>query len=220
MTDLLTRQRLHGALSNEVVDSEFFKWWIANTSCDQGYLGGSMRSAERDKVYEAYLKSKAVGPNGIAFLLASRFFSLNDVYPQMDLKGFYEIIKNQYPMPLGNLIDLLRDCGIPVKQIGEKGITEEHITGTEEGVVILVRAKNGGHRVAKAFEGLYHNTEPGHSKFWELSYIGGNTPYRATWGRIENYPNIMEKKDYTEQEAFELARKKRAKGYIKQQLTT
>ena len=213
MSDIAESIRVKGGLSTEIVSSEFFRWWLTiPDSQTRGWLGFNGRTDARDRIYEAYLKSKAVGPNGIAFAMASSPFHLCDL--NIGLRDFYQILKDTYAKPLENIIDLLKQTGIPVKHITDK-ITGEHIEQTEEGIKILVRIKQGGHRTPKSFEGEYHDVSPGHSKFWTLTYIGGDKPFRATWGKISG--QSQGHKDYTDQEAAELAREKTIHGnYVKQ----
>lgn len=214
MNDLLNHQSIKGALSDAVTTSEFFKWWSTQPqSKTQGWLGFKGRTEARDRIYEAYLKSKAVGPNGIAFLMSSKPFHLSDLSDQIGLRDFHQVLKDTYPRPLPVLIDVLKEIGVPVKHINDE-ISGEHIDQTEEALGILVRLKQGGKRRPKDWEGVYHNTEPGHSKFWTLTYIGGATPFRATWGKIGK--TDQGHKDYDEDEAYVLSLEKQQKGYVKQ----
>lgn len=218
MNDMMIHQKVKGALSEAVTSSDFFKWWMSLPAdkTSKGWLGSSNRTDARDRVFEAYLKSKAVGPNGTAFLLAAQSDLLKDVTEQTNLREFFELVRENYPKPLPVLIDIVKASGVPVKHITD-AITGEHVDGTEEAIKILVRLKQGGKRQPKIFEGIYHDTSPGHNKFWELTYIGGEKPYRATWGRIEKYPNVQGHKDYTEPEAADLAREKTLRGNYEKQ---
>ncbi len=215
MSDLLTHQKAKGALSEAVTTSDFYVWWMKQpASKGKGYLGSpNLRTDARDRIFEAYLKSKALGPNGIAFMLAPKHNPLCDVNPQTSLRDFHQVLKETYPNPLPVLIDMLKAIGVPVKDIKDE-ITGEHIDQSEEALKIMVRVKQGGKRQPKHFEGTYHNTDLGHYKFWTLTYIGGAEPYRATWGKIGKA--VQGHKDYTEAKAAELASLKQREGYEKQ----
>jgi hypothetical protein len=213
MNDLLEHMTFNGGLSEAITTCEFFKWWGTQyTAKKNSWLGCDLRTEARDRIFEAYLKSKAVGPNGIAYLMAARNH-IRDMHPDTSLRDFHQILKDNYPSPLPVLIDVLKEIGIPVKNIRDE-IEGEHIDQTEEALKIMIRLKMGGKRQPKSFEGTYHNTTPGHSKFWTLTYIGGDKPYRATWGKIGKADQGH--KDYVEQKATALAAVKQAEGYVKQ----
>ncbi len=214
MNDLLNHQSIKGALTDAVTTSDFFKWWATQPQAKtQGYLGSAtLRTDARDRIFEAYLKSKALGPNGIAFMLAPKHNPLCDLSPQMGLRDFHQVLKDTYPAPLLTLIDVLKAIGVPVKNVKDE-ITGEHIDQSEEALKIMVRVKMGGKRRAQSWEGTYHNTSPGHSKFWTLTYIGEHM-YRATWGKISKA--VQGHKDYTEDEAYVLSLEKTVQGnYVK-----
>ena len=209
---ILDRVKIRGGLSEAVVGSDFFKWWEASTQprVATSYLLSNIRNESFDRLMEKYLASKAVGPEGIALLLASKGSSIKS---NATLRLFLDEVKNKYPNPLGVIIDLISDVGLPVKHIKDE-VTVKHIEDTEANIKLIIRLKNDGRRTPMSFEGTYHCEEPGHSKFWEITFIGNNT-YRASWGRIGKEPQGV--KDYTESEASKLAREKvSVKGYVKQ----
>ena len=208
MTTLADSVKLKGSLSEEVIRSEFFRWWATMPAATKvnTYLGSDLRDRDHDRIFEAYLKSQAVGPNGIALLLSGK----QGFKADLTLREFFGCVKALYPNPLGNLIDILE---VPVKKISGK-ITEDQINEVEEAIKILVRLKQGGKRVPMSFEGVYHDTSPGHSKFWSLTYVSNNL-FRASWGKIGG--SSQGTKDYTESEARELVRKKTTQGNYRKQ---
>ena len=139
MSDLLERIQFNGGLSEAVTGSDFFLWWIKlPESRTNGYLGSSLRNPARDRVIEAYLKSKALGVNGIAFMLAIRKNHLD--VNQVSLRDFYQFLKFTHPHPLAVLIDMIKAVGVPVKNIGDK-ITNKDIEESEEAIKLMVRIK-------------------------------------------------------------------------------
>jgi len=202
---------INGGLSTAVTGSEFFQWWLTTSNVKSGWLKHPLRSNDMDKLFESWLKNQAVGPNGIAMILAGSA-STDGIVADKGLRDFFDSVKKNFPRPLGLVIDILRDCDVPVKAL-KNDITRSHIDESEHGIKILVNLKKNGGRMNKVWEGTYHNTTPGHSKFWDIRFIGDGL-YRATWGKIGGQP--LGRKDYSESEGSTVARDKANNGYIKQ----
>lgn len=215
---VLQESKMRGNLSADLFGCEFYRWWTSAASAmnDNVYFISQQRTDSRDKIIEAYLRSKGLGSNGVAMLLASpmAFQWLAGIkQDSTSLREFLNRAQKNLPDPLAMVLDILTSSFIPVKPISNK-ITEQHLNDSEEGIKILVRLKQGGKRMPMAFEGEYRNEEPGHSKFWTVSYIGGGTPFRASWGKIGHLPQGH--KDYTEAEVRDLVRDKTVNGgYVK-----
>lgn len=215
---ILQAASMKGGFSDEVASCEYYKWFMNEGGDTFGYWASDMRTPARDRIIEAYLKSQGAGSNAIAMLLSGKENRemMKDVTEETSLRDFLDMVKKHYPSesPLPVLIDILRACDIPVKHVSNE-VQSKHVTEVEEGIKILVRLRQGGKRQPLSFEGLYQDTSDGHNKFWEVKYISNNL-FRAGWGRIENYPNVQDHKDYTEAEASTVARKKITQGnYVK-----
>jgi len=212
---------IRGGFSQEMVDSDFFRWWTeAHYHGGDCYLLSAARTDDRDKVFEAWVKAQGLGPEARALLLAGAESGQVIIHRNGEdttLREFLEDVKYKYPLGsiVPKLIDVLIKCGIPVKHISDAGVADKHIADIEDGIKIMVRLKQGGKRKSLPFEGRYDNTDDGCDKFWEVHFTGDGK-FRASWGPRVNYPNIQGYKDYTESEAASLAREKITKGsYVK-----
>jgi hypothetical protein len=212
--NIVEQSKLRGNLSYDIFGCEFFMWWasLRQTMNENIYFLSPKRTDSRDKIIEAYLRSKGLGNNGVAMVLASTvaFQWLSNVNEDTTLREFLEMAKSM-TNPLAMVLEILIHANVPVKPLSEK-ITEEHLNDSEEGIKILVRLKQGGKRVKMGFEGRYDCTEEGHDKFWEVTYVGGEKPFRASWGPRRFFPKAQGHKDYTEAEVRDLVRKKTMQG--------
>ena len=145
MPELMHLAILRGSLSEEVTSSSFFKWWINQKVDAPCWIKCEHRSPIRDRAMEAFLKSKGLGPNGRAFIMATKFSSLNNgfinINPETSLRDFLDNLKKVFvgpcePMPL--LVEMLKSCNTPVKEItGE--MTIDNQISVEECMEMIVR---------------------------------------------------------------------------------
>ena len=163
----------------------FYRWWSTQQNHPAtSYYYSPQRNASRDKMYQSlYLRFKGLGSKwrglGIGFSFISGW--LDKIKEDTGAGNSQISLKITFPDPLATVIEMLVVSFVPVKTLGDK-ITEQHLKDTEEGIKILVRLKMGGNRMPMAFEGEYRK---GDSKYWKVSYRGGETPFQATsWGVV------------------------------------
>lgn len=221
---LIDKAKLVGGLSADVTNSDFFK---AYTTGDKvgGYIGSEQRNPDRDKIIEAYLKSKGCLPNAATFLLASKMGAklMDKVSKETSLREFLEIIKQTFDAPVHLIYELLKNANIHELTRLNKELTEDNVKSAEEGIKRYLQIKNGkvkdvtptkrSSNFPHSFEGRYEYTEGTSNKFWEI-YENSNGKFTAKWGRIER--GVQDSKDdYLYSEAADVARKKVQKGYVK-----
>jgi hypothetical protein len=223
-TTILDKAKLIGGLSTDLTNSDFFKAFTAGEKVG-GYIGSEQRTPDRDKIIEAYLKSKGCLPNSSAFLLGSKAGAklMDKVSKETKLREFLEIAKSTFESPIPTIYELLKSANIHELSHLNNKLKEENIRDAEEGIKKYLKLKNGkvtevnpsaSIKKGKApFEGRYENTEGTSNKFWEI-YENNNGLYTAEWGRIERGVQGS-KDDYSYSEARYVASKKLANGYVK-----
>jgi predicted DNA-binding WGR domain protein len=223
--NVIDKAKVLGGLSSDLTESDFFKAFTAGEKIG-GYVGSEERTPERDKIIEAYLKSKGCLPNSSAFLLGSKKAGkmMDKVSKETSLRDFLEIVKETFDAPIPAIYEVLMGANIhELSKLG-KELKRENVTDAEEGVKVYLKLKDGKiTKVSKStakpvrrldFEGRYECTKGNHNKFWEI-YANPNGLFTAKWGRIER--GVQDSKDdYTEEEARKVVKVKvHSKGYRK-----
>ena len=106
-----------GGLSQELTDSEFFKWYIHLPKVaisQQRWLDSNQRVARRDRIFEAYLKSEACGPEARALMISTSTFG-DTINEDMKIEPFLDALKRFYPNPLNFLIQKMAECNIKLE---------------------------------------------------------------------------------------------------------
>lgn len=220
---LIDKAQLKGGFSDELVASDFFKWWTKQNVVT-GYIGSAERTEFRDKAMETYLKAKGCRDNAASYALASAVAGkmMNKVNADTAPKEFVEQMKEIFENPLKMIWEVLYQTGIKALSPIKSPLTDTNKTEIEEGVKLYLKMKEGKPLPAAAkaprrrdsFEGRYENTEPGHDKFWEVYANDTNSLYTARWGRNGKAPQGF-KDDYDYGQVTKLVREKEGKGYTK-----
>lgn len=140
MPELMNLLALQGSLSPELTSSKMFRWWVgvgfkAKTKC---WLNSTHRSPARDRIFEKYLVSRGIGPNGRAYILASLLTpALAEMTVELELPDFLNCVKLAYPDPVKLLMEVLVSGETDVKEI--KGdFTEENQASIETCLETLI----------------------------------------------------------------------------------
>ena len=115
--DALELSQKQGSLSEELTDSDFFKWYVTlpNVAPSQRrWLNSDQRNARRDRIFEAYLKSEACGPEARALLLSSSPFG-DTINTDTKIEPFLDALKRFYPNPLKWLINKMAERNITLE---------------------------------------------------------------------------------------------------------
>jgi predicted DNA-binding WGR domain protein len=227
-TNVIDKAKLLGGLSSDLTESDFFKAYTAGERVG-GYIGSEQRNPDRDKIIEAYLKSKGCLPNSSAFLLGSKKGAkmMEKVSQDTPLRDFLGKVQETFDAPIPTIYEVLNAANIhQLSKLG-KELKKENVTDAEEGVKVYLRIKNGKITEVKNnttknkparnrydFEGRYECTKGNHNKFWEVHQNADGT-FTASWGRIER--GVQDSKnDYTLEEVRKVvAAKTGSKGYRK-----
>jgi len=115
--EVLEIAQLQGNLSQELVQSEFFTWYtsLPKETFQKRWLMDPKREPRRDRIFEAYLKSEACGPEARALIIATSTFgdTIND---DIKIEPFFESLKRYLPNPLNFLLSKMNECNIVLKK--------------------------------------------------------------------------------------------------------
>jgi len=142
MPELRSLLALRGNLSEELVASTFFTWWITQHVKTKCWLNHPNRNASRDRLFEKYLSSRGLGPNARAFILATTLTPALEVigFPgrqDLELHEFLSIVKLAYADPVQIIMEVLTSAETNVKPLSGE-FTEEHQASMEKNLELLV----------------------------------------------------------------------------------
>lgn len=196
-----------GGFSASLTDCEMFKF--AERSKMRGYIGSSIRTDPRDKIIEAYLKSKALGVNGSTLIMSSKPADkiASKVKESTTLRDFLEILKVELADPFTTIYEVVKGTNIkPLTPIG-KDILDINVAEVEESVKLYIELKGAKKPQPEGYswEGRYECKEGSSNKFWVI-HQKSNGFFEASWGKNGHMPQGT--KEYTREEALKLVREK------------